>query len=67
MRGKPLDEDCRKALCASHEWGASDDRVYCYGLLNSMTDDLFLKCYECKANVRNSEPPEVRHENAVQQ
>lgn len=38
LRGKPLDSDCKKAYRTTHECGMKDDRVYCYGLYEDMSD-----------------------------
>ena len=57
LRGKSLDADCYKARTSSNEYGAGDNRVFCYGLKDRMTDEMLNKCRECKANVINAEPP----------
>ena len=58
LRGKPLDRDCRSANRTTNEWGSEDDRVFCYGLENSMNDELFDKCRECGAYVGSATPLE---------
>ena len=57
LRGKSLDSDCYKARTSSNEYGAEDNRVFCYGLMDCMTEEMLNKCRECKANVINAEPP----------
>ena len=57
LRGKPLDSDCKKAHRTTHECGMKDDRVYCYGLLEDMSDwKIRKKCRECGAYVDNATP-----------
>lgn len=56
LRGKPLDEDCKKAYTSTHEYGPQDDRVFCYGLIDCMSDEVLPKCVECKAFAINAEP-----------
>ena len=59
LRGKPLDEDCKKANRTTHEYGIDDNRVFCYGLLEDMSYWAKQeKCENCKAYVYNAEPPE---------
>ena len=43
QRGKPLDDDCRKANISTHEYGMSDERKFCYGLMDCMTEELLDK------------------------
>ena len=56
QRGKPLDEDCRKANISTHEYGMEDDRKFCLGLMDMRTEDLLDKCRECGAYCINSKP-----------
>ena len=57
LRGKPLDSDCKRANRTTHEYGPEDDRVYCYGLYEDMSDWMILKkCRECGAFVDNAKP-----------
>lgn len=56
LRGKPLDEDCKKANRTTHEYGLNDNRIYCYGLEDPMYDEPLEKCKNCKAFVNNIEP-----------
>ena len=59
LRGKPLDTDCKKAHRTAHECGMKDDRVYCYGLLEDMSDwQILKKCRECGAYIDNITPLE---------
>lgn len=60
LRGKPLDDDCRIARQSSHEYGMNDNRVFCYGLMDRMTDEYLQKCRECGAFVDNAEPPDAK-------
>ena len=60
IRGKKLDEDCKRACTTTNEYGSDDDRVFCYGLIDCSTDDLIEKCRNCKALVWNTAPPEER-------
>lgn len=60
LRGKKLDEDCKRTCTSSHEYGSDDDRVFCYGLVDYSTDELLDKCKNCKAYVFNATPPEER-------
>ncbi len=60
LRGKKLDEDCKRCYTSSHEYGSDDDRVFCYGLVDYSTDELIEKCKNCKALVWNAAPPEER-------
>lgn len=57
LRGKPLDEDCKRANTSTHECGKEDKRVFCFGLCRDCTDwDILKKCRECKAYVYNATP-----------
>lgn len=58
QRGKQLDEDCKKAKISIHEYGMSDKRKFCYGLMDMMTEEAFEKCVKCGAYVNNSKPPQ---------
>ena len=66
IRGKKLDEDCKRACTTTNEYGSDDDRVFCYGLIDCSTDDLIEKCRNCKALADNSTPPEERKWKAKQ-
>ena len=59
LRGKPLDEDCVTARQSSHEYGENDNRVFCYGLIDSMNDEYLAKCKVCGAFVNNAKSLEV--------
>lgn len=40
----------------SHEWNDGEkDRIYCYGFIDSMTDELLPECNECRYNVQFAE------------
>lgn len=57
LRGKPLDIDCKRAMRTSHEYGEQDNRVFCYGLYEEMSDwKIQQKCIECGAYVCNAQP-----------
>lgn len=56
LRGKPLDDDCKLARQSSHEYGDEDNRVFCYGIMDCMTDEYLTKCKECGAFVHNATP-----------
>ena len=60
LRGKKLDEDCKRAYTTTNEYGSDDDRVFCYGLVDCSTDDLIEKCRNCKALAYNATPMEER-------
>ena len=62
QRGKPLDEDCKRAYRSKYEYGSHDDRIFCYGLIDLRYDEPADKCRECGAFVDNAKPPEdVEH------
>lgn len=56
MRGTPLDDDCKKAKIATHEYAPYDNRKYCYGIFDLMTDEVLDKCSVCGAYVCNARP-----------
>lgn len=60
IRGKKLDEDCKRTCTSSHEYGLDDDRVFCYGIVDYSTDELIEKCKNCKALVCKATPPEEK-------
>lgn len=60
IRGKKLDEDCKRTCTSSHEYGLDDDRVFCYGIVDYSTDELIEKCKNCKALVCNATLPEEK-------
>lgn len=62
LRGEPLLSMCRKARTTTHEYGMRDNRVFCMGLIDGMTDDVEEKCLDCKAYVFNAEPPKEDEE-----
>ena len=53
LRGKRLDEDCRKARISTNECGINDDRKFCLGLIEMSTECLIEKCIKCNAHVSN--------------
>lgn len=63
LRGKPLDKDCYKARVSTHEYGANDNRKFCYGLIDLRTDELCKECQSCKANVMNAQALKWRDED----
>lgn len=58
LRGKPLDSDCKKAHTSTHEYGKDDNRGFCLGIKDLMTEEPLEKCEVCKAFVFNAEPLE---------
>lgn len=56
LRGKLLDEDCKKAKISSNECGPKDTRKFCYGLTDMSTEEPLQKCKECGAYVNNVTP-----------
>ena len=63
LRGKPLDEDCKRANTSRHEYGEKDDRLFCFGLYGDMNNDIQPKCIRCKAYVGNAEPLKAGEQN----
>ena len=55
IRGKHMDGDCYSAKTTRHEFGENDNRVFCYGLMDS-ADNILPKCLKCKAYVDNATP-----------
>ena len=59
LRGKPLDSDCKKGHKTTHIYGTKDNRVFCWGLYDDMSDwKIRKKCRECGAYVDNATPLE---------
>ena len=58
LRGKKLDTLCIKARTAPYEYGLNDNRIFCHGLIDCMTDEPLDECLICGAFVRNETPPE---------
>ena len=56
MRGRMLDRDCYRAEVSKYEGGSGDDRCFCYGLVDKMTEDYLSKCCECGAFAHNATP-----------
>ena len=59
LRGKPLDDDCKKAKTTSCEYGIYDSRIFCFGIVDTKTDEYLSKCRECGAFIDNVEPIEI--------
>ena len=57
LRNAPLHWFCGKAYTTRHEYGPDDNRVFCYGTVDMMTDEYLVACKKCKAFVYNSTPP----------
>lgn len=64
LRGKPLDKDCEQANRSTNEFGKEDNRVFCYGLIDCMTEELLPKCKVCKAHTDYAEPLKRSDNNA---
>ena len=58
LRGKPLNRDCYTANTTTNEFGADDNRVFCFGLYADKTEEVCEECMNCKANVIYAEPTE---------
>lgn len=59
LRGRKLDELCRKAHTAPCNSGPEGYcKVFCYGTYDAMTDEPLHMCLNCGAFVRNETPPE---------
>lgn len=58
MRRQKLDADCYKAHISKYEYGKNDNRNFCYGLVDRMTDEYLHKCKICGAFVQNAKPIE---------
>ena len=57
LRGKPLDDDCKRAKISKHEYGLKDTRCYCYGLFAPHSIyEVNPKCLECGAYCLNAKP-----------
>ena len=57
LRGKPLDEDCRKiAKSDSGQFGPNDKRCFCTGIWSPMYEDYLEKCFHCTAWGANATP-----------
>jgi hypothetical protein len=56
LRGKKLDDDCKKANTTTNEYGQYDNRQFCYGLIDRSTESHLEKCKECRAFVDNANP-----------
>ena len=58
LRGEQLKQNCYIAKTVRHEFGRNDNRVFCYGVVDPMTDDLIAQCRDCKALIDYAEPLE---------
>ena len=56
LRGKSLMAHCYKAGTTRNEFGKEDNRIFCYGLNDSSTEELIEECKNCKANVIHAKP-----------
>lgn len=56
LRGKPLDDICKKAKPASQEY-ANDNRVFCMGYIDARTEEAVDECLKCRAYIWNATPP----------
>lgn len=59
LRGEPLEEFCKKAYTTTNEYGLDDKRIFCYGWLDSTSDEYLDECKICGALVNNAEPLEL--------
>lgn len=56
LRGKPLDEDCKKyGRSNSGQCGSWDKRCFCTGIWNRMYDEFERKCLTCPAWDNNAD------------
>lgn len=53
LKGKKLNDECYKANTTKFEYGSHDERVFCYGLKDALTEELIDECRFCMANVIN--------------
>ena len=58
LRGKHLDPICKKAHTTTNEYGLKDNRVFCYGIWDAMTEEPTEWCKKCGAFVWNETPLE---------
>ena len=56
MRGKPLNEECKKAHRSTGEYGPNDTRGSCDGLTDDWGEDIREECLTCLAYVFNAKP-----------
>ena len=55
--GHSLERECKKARTTTNEYGANDNRIFCYGLYNEQSvTEIRDKCRKCKAFVANEKP-----------
>lgn len=60
QRGKPLKSFCGKAVISKNEYGETDNRCFCLGLIDCQTDFYLEECIKCGAFADNAEPSEVK-------
>lgn len=56
LRGKALDPICKRASTTTNEYGKEDKRIFCYGMIDPMNDELINRCVSCGAYVGNADP-----------
>lgn len=59
QRGAPLLPLCEGAHTIKYEFGSSDDRCFCFGVIDSIDDEPLPECVKCGAYVYNAKPMEV--------
>ena len=60
LRGKPLFNECNKARQVNYLYGIGDNRIFCYGLLDSTGKRIATMCLNCKAYAYNATPPKIK-------
>lgn len=60
LREKSLEPFCKKASISHHECGPKDNRQFCYGIIDTRTDELIEPCKICKANVIYADCSEIK-------
>ena len=56
LRGKKLDDDCKRAYTSSNEFGEDDNRVLCHGLYDIESDCILDKGLSCGAFACKAKP-----------
>jgi len=56
LKKRPLEPICKRANTTTNEYGKEDNRIFCYGLIDSMNDELLEGCVYCGAYVGNADP-----------
>lgn len=61
LRKKPLLDMCknRPDIICRNEYGEDDNRQFCRGFVDKMTDEYLTECRNCGAWVYNAEPLEA--------